>query len=310
MKKVLLSAAVIFGAYFATAQTCTVGLTETTAYDDFSSDTDPGDENGGLFLFGEDELAGDDNPNFKAVLTRNATAGKLDIVLTQAQGEYVPFGVAFGDDNYLDLSANAKFSFEFTNSGTADVIVRINIKDANGKLIDSYASVAKNGSTAWYAGVYEHTIEKEVKAGKTEVFSGDFTGGYFADFGNEMIVGGFDFAKVTNIQFTVVNSANTGDPAYAPLALTDYPVSIGYYKVGCGDEVGTKSAVKLETAVYPNPATSVVHFGQTLTNVAVYNSNGILVETLNSASSINVESFKSGVYLINSTEGSTRFVVK
>jgi hypothetical protein len=75
-------------------------------------------------------------------------------------------------------------------------------------------------------------------------------------------------------------------------------------------EVATKSAVKLKTAIYPNPATSVVNFGRTLTNVSVYNSNGILVETLNSASSINVESFKAGVYLINSTEGSTRFVVK
>jgi len=62
--------------------------------------------------------------------------------------------------------------------------------------------------------------------------------------------------------------------------------------------------------VSPNPANSVVNFGQTLTNVNVYNANGILVETMNSASSINVSTFKSGVYFINATEGATRFVVK
>lgn len=72
----------------------------------------------------------------------------------------------------------------------------------------------------------------------------------------------------------------------------------------------TKNAAQLKTAVYPNPATSEVNFGQTLTNVSVYNANGVLVETLNSASSLNVSTFKSGVYFINATEGATRFVVK
>jgi hypothetical protein len=301
----------------------------------------------GIFTYSNKDVVAD---GFGLTVSRNMDAGQLDLNVIQLKGKYEPFGFIFGTycvdgsekDFTLDLSKNAIIDFsvkvntftDFVSEGggtpTNDKGVQIKIQatDINGvSLVFDKKSLTetKVADNAWK---YEIGVSGDgsqpsnnflsgsnsLKAGESvhisynlkDAVPGNDDSNAPATDGRE-----FDYSKVAAIKITFANANKDTKSGYDPYK-SEGSYTITNFKLGSleGDEVATKSAVKLETAVYPNPATSVVNFGRTLTNVSVYNSNGILVETLNSASSINVESFKAGVYLINSTEGSTRFVVK
>lgn len=311
MKKVLLSAAVVFASYYASAQCPSSGFGGTAVADDFSSVENPSNEDGseGLYLWEDVALGGDAlNPNFAYTGTR--TGSELDVVVTQAYGEYVPFGVSFGDGPVtLDLSSDASFMVTATNEGDSTIKFRMAIQDINDVNIDTYAE----GLSFPFADAWKYTIEISLAPGETGTLEGTYAGGAYADYDNTGdYVTGFDFTQVKAILFTVANANQNAGDGYKNYAIEDYPVSIDYYKIGpCEDITGLFSqANEIKTAVYPNPATSEVNFGQTLTEVSVYNAQGLLVETLTSASTLNVSSYKTGVYFINSAEGSTRFMVK
>lgn len=70
------------------------------------------------------------------------------------------------------------------------------------------------------------------------------------------------------------------------------------------------SSVKSSVSVYPNPATTQVNFETTLENVTIYNVVGLQVYEAQSASSVDVSSFDSGVYFIQHAAGTTRFSVQ
>lgn len=61
---------------------------------------------------------------------------------------------------------------------------------------------------------------------------------------------------------------------------------------------------------FPNPASSVVNFTQRLTNVVVLDATGMEVEKINSATELNVSSYKSGIYLIKAEQGIAKVIVK
>ena len=62
--------------------------------------------------------------------------------------------------------------------------------------------------------------------------------------------------------------------------------------------------------MFPNPATSTVNFTEVLNNVSVYNMNGAVVETLSSATTLNVSSYEAGFYFINADNFSGKVIVE
>lgn len=309
MKKVLLSAAVIFASYYASAQCPTSGLAATAAADDFSSVDAPSNTDGtGLYLWDDVALGTGDNADFAYSGVR--TGSVLDVTITQPYGAYVPFGVSFGDGPAtIDLSADASFEVTATNDGDSTIKFRMAIQDINDVNIDTY----EEGLSNPFGDAWKYTIEIPLGPGETGTLSGTFAGGAYADYDvTGDYVTGFDYTQVKAILFTVANANQNASDGYKNYALEGYPVTVDYYVLGpCEDITGVFSkANEIKTAVYPNPASSEVNFGQTLTEVSVYNAQGLLVETLTSASSLNVSSYETGVYFINSAEGSTRFMVK
>jgi len=246
-------------------------------------------------------------------------------------------------DFTVDLSKNAVVSFKINNSGTSDIEVKVQIQDANGIALafdkavktgklgdDDLANLYKYEIGATQSGTYGAGSKGKVLAGESLNFSYDFMNAVSAEFvlnpssefgckntPKYVCTDGtcFDYTKVKALTITVVNATGltpAADNCYGKVALTDYPVSlenvvIGTKPTGTGlFDFSSKNAFD----VTPNPASTTVSFGKRLTNVAVYNAQGILVETLATASELNVSSYKAGVYFINAAEGTARVLVK
>ncbi|MCR6638681.1 MAG: T9SS type A sorting domain-containing protein [Sporocytophaga sp.] len=263
MKKLLLSGLLVAGLFSAKAQNCAnVGLSSSALYENFSSAEDWSSTDGtkGIYPFGDpDGGEGDENPNFYATVTRNPVTGTLDVTQSQAAGEFVPFGLALGEDVVIDLSQNSTFSITATNPGDLDIKIRIAIQDINGNLVNSYADASEPDC-------YLSQIEKVIPAGATETLEGNFAGGFNATYpGGEdengdpigcVLVQNLDYTKVNTILITVVNNAQGGAPDWLQEALPDYSFSIDEVRVGdCATITGMKSAAALVSSskLYPNP---------------------------------------------------------
>ncbi len=329
MKKILLPAFFIFTVSFVNAQTtsCTVGLTATSAYDNFSILAPPSTNAGsgsGLYEWGEDSLAGDANPEFKAVVKRNITTGTLDATITQGQDKYAPFGIAFGDDNgavaggkpfFIDMSTDKTFSVIVTNKSTTETIIfRMTVQDTLGHEIDTYAAGAADLTK-----IYNYTIEKPIGAGATVTLGGTYEGGgkagYCCNGDNtaNTFASTFDFTKVKGMYFTVTNSANTGAPSYFRLALTNVPISIDAVRLGgsCVIPAGISDVVGYTNAnLYPNPTSDVANVTLDLKQVSdvkisLSNIFGKQVKVVTDGrfssvnEQINVSDLAKGVYTVN-----------
>lgn len=298
----------------------------------------------GIFWW-QDTLTTDNG--FLSRYAKNTTDGVLTYTLTQEDKAYEPFGVGFGeykkDGNVkpftVDLTTNAVVSFKLKNLGTETIEIKVAIQDINGKTLGFdnafKTDEAPDGDLYKYeigytgTGNYGTSAAESVSIVKnTEVdFSYDYkkanSSSYVlnpdSEFGcNDKVINEattFDYSKVKALTITVVNSAGMAGGAsdcWSKQGLTNYQVSIKNLKVGTPPQGTGLFDFSSNNAfeVYPNPASSEVTFGKRLTNVAVYNAQGILVETLTSASELNVSSYKAGVYFINASEGTARVLVK
>lgn len=83
-------------------------------------------------------------------------------------------------------------------------------------------------------------------------------------------------------------------------------------RIELGDApVGLDNGVKGESiSAYPNPATTKVSFEQELENVTIYNVVGLPVYEAQSATSVDVSTFDSGIYYIQHSLGTSRFTVQ
>ena len=213
---------------------CQPGQSTTGIYDDFTLEEAPFHLEGGVFFWGEAELAGDNNPNHRSVLTRNATAERLEINLTQGQDEYVPFGISFGETSPgvnipIDLTNDATFEIEITNTSNQDIKLALAIQDINGNNLNTNSTAAAET----FANAWQYEIATNIPAGESATFTGNFEGAFFADYNNSELVATFDYTKVTTFMFTIVNQANTGTPNFQPLSLTN--VGIQLHSVRLGD---------------------------------------------------------------------------
>jgi hypothetical protein len=294
MKKILLSMLAAGFYTLSSAQWCPTGADE-----DFTSTTDQTN----LYPWGGTPASNLDR-----------TTGKLTFTIDQAQGAYEPFGISFGDDggtppvpNTIDLSGDATFSATLTNNASYDVTFRMAPQDINNVTVDTYAAgVSQPFSDAWM-----YAIQVNVPAGGSATISGTFAGGAYANYGTSSF-DACDLTQIKGINFTIIQTANTGAPSYQPLAIVGQTfalddVSIGSCTVG---SVNLAAANIASSKLYPNPVSDLANIELNLKSasdvkVTVSDMMGKEVAvvangnytTLNET--INVANFSKGIYTVN-----------
>jgi hypothetical protein len=230
------------GAIFSTvqltnAQTCSPNFTPTGLYDDFTTKEPSNTDKSGIY---NSSVASDNSqsPNFKATITRDTTNHKLNVSLTQQQGQFAFFKTSFGNVGgstsgkpfYTDLSKNSDFSVNITNKSLSETIkFRMVLVDSAGKEIDTYADYS---SDADFSNAWKYTVEVTINPGKTVSLTGSFANGAKANWVTRQYETGFNFKKVAAIHYIVYNQANIGAPSYDPLSLTNTPLTINSIQVG------------------------------------------------------------------------------
>lgn len=315
MKRILLSALALTSVYFAKAQ-CTANVNTLGFYDDVSTDAELGNDalgtGGGLYWWDEPTLGGDDNVNFQATRsTRSSATGAEVYTVTQNYAEFVPFGIGFGDSNgdgsgtayTIDLSGDATFSFTCKNNDPDSTIkIRIAIQDTDGDVIDTYSSA---DGVAW-GDIWQHSIEWVVAPGATVTCSGDFTGGYYANYGPNTADQNVDFTAIKGVNFTVINNGQNVADNYNHWGFADVEIEIDNVKVGNCTATGlslSESAVATTVAPNPTSGAAVVSYPAQSGDVTVSVSDlvGNEVATASgSATSTNIDAsgLASGLYIV------------
>ena len=322
---------------------CNSGYSAEGIKDDFSLSSDPYSSEGGVYAWGEEELEGDDNPNFRALLARDAQKQVLEIDVTQGEGEFVPFGFSFGEDQIktIDLSNDASFELIFQNPSSVDVNVALALQDINGNLINTYAEAqGEDFEDAWKYG-----ISASVNKGAIYSFKGDFSGGYHANYKSKTYESTFDFTQVATLLITVTNQKNDGAPTFAPLALDQVTLLLDDLRLGncalamndnnkdCNGDIngfaeidncdvcaGGNTGVEANQCVTsalptitkhaieisPNPSKGLYHLSE-LINWTIYNMQGNLV-LKGYGNVIDLSDEKNGMYVLKTTNEFTRIV--
>lgn len=204
-------------------------------------------------------------------------------------------GYRSGDDG-IDVSAVAsqKIKVEVNISVAANLIVEGVF--GSGGVAGNY-SVNIDGDTTWNAAVAlsegENVIELPYWPGfsSSKVDLAAASSGKNGLFGLDLYFRDGSDAAVALPQGTVINIKRI---------VVGEDLTVGF----------NNSSVKSSVSVYPNPATTQVNFETTLENVSIYNVVGLQVYQAQSASSVDVSSFDSGVYFIQHAAGTTRFSVQ
>ncbi len=324
MKKLVLSVFSLAVALSANAQTCVSGYTPTVIFNEFSSNTDPGTATEGLYAFGKDALGGLENPNFKAAITRDSAASALKVVVTQAEGEYIPFGISFGGDpatpNTANFTTDATFAIKVTNkSAKTKIRFRMALQDINNVNADTYAKGKLDPST-----FYTEIIELKVAAGASATLEGTYAGAGQANYNppydnSTNTFTDVDLTKIKAVLFTVLNDSVNAN--YQGLKLTDLPIEIDYVRVGKCTRVAPIGIVDnssvVSSNVYPNPTSDIANVSLDLKEVSdvkvtlvdIFGKEVKVVTEGKFSSvkeSVNVSDLAKGIYTVNySVNGST-----
>jgi hypothetical protein len=319
MKKLLLSLFLSGTAVYAGAQCSTSGKTDGAIYDDFSSATVPA----GLTYSANPAIAS---------ITRDAANSELDLVVSQAQGDYQAVQISFGKDpvtdktNTIDLSSDATYDLTITNDDPSVTInLGLSILDTNGNYLNVDPKYNDADPTpafeAWNFPINlilspgeSKTMTAGTQAG-AGILSGTFTDAARANWSNSTYETSFDFTAVGTINLIFINNDNTGDPLYQPYTIVDVPIRISDIRIGnCSAVSGllSRSTNKNKINVIPNPASDLVKISYTAEEGAVLihvtDVLGNMVKTIEGTSTeaqINVSDLNQGVYLlsIESSEG-------
>ena len=292
---------------------CFSGYGDYGIKDDFTLENDPSLMSGaGVYSWGEETLAGDDNPNFQAVVNRKSQDEVLEVLITQGQGEYVPFGFGFGGEtpNTINLTEDATFEFVFVNNSEEDVNVSLAIQDSEGQVVNiSSAASGEPFGDAWMYG-----FSDVVKSGATYIFTGDFSDGYYADYSIEEYTSGFDYSAVATVLVTVTNAENTGAPNYQPLPLSSFKLQLDEMRIGdCSsarndnlvtalDDINSKNEIE----VFPNPTTGRLSLSKG-SEWLLFDVLGNVLEE-GSGSELTLSSYSSGVYFLKMEQEMIRIV--
>lgn len=124
----------------------------------------------------------------------------------------------------------------------------------------------------------------------------------------------FDYSNIASFQMTFTDLIwNAGD-CYYHYELTNFKFELSNINIACSDVLGNdkeKILNKHEFIAYPNPTKGgFIQLSATATNIRIYDSFGTEVFSANTASEINVDEFRKGLYTILSSKGTTRFVLE
>lgn len=111
-----------------------------------------------------------------------------------------------------------------------------------------------------------------------------------------------ELAAITEFQLTVNCGAMMG-VCDAALELNSFDFQAVIASVNGNT---AKSSIQL----FPNPASSALNFSTELSNVVIANGLGSVVETINSAQSVDVSNYQSGVYFLQADGFTSTFIVE
>jgi hypothetical protein len=128
---------------------------------------------------------------------------------------------------------------------------------------------------------------------------------------------GFDSSHVAGFQMTFLERSQLASDCYFNFALTDLKFDLTEFQIG-SDNGGVITAANQDKVAnnhtflaYPNPIISGnLKLSEIAENVKVYDALGIEVFSSNTASEINIDEFRKGLYTIKSSKGFARFVVE
>lgn len=326
---------------------CFPGIGPIGIRDDFTLAEEPSRGDGaGIYWWGEATLGGDGAPNFQALIDRNPETEKLEVTISQGEGEYQPFGFSFGGSpqNTIDISSDATFEIEFSNPSDQDLIIALAIQDVDGRVLNTNSKAGGEPfSDAW-----RYPFSTKIHAGATIVYSGDFAGGFNADYNQGAFDPTFDYTQVATVMLTVTNQENSGAPNYTPIGFSQVLVEINELRFGdcstatndnakdcngvyngeafiddcnkcAGGNTGmvpnsscvvasNESLSKPIINVYPNPTSGIIHLNG-ISDWTLFNSIGFEVSK-GTNELIDLSNFPSGVYLIKSETSFIRVVRK
>jgi len=252
--------------------------------------------------------------------------GKLSYVMTQRYGKYEPVGVGWGTDKngkqaVLDLSGgNEKITFTFVNTSAYNIELRVALQDSNKFSVNALGDSDDDM-------VFNDENKTTVKAGATLTKTVSYTPAgtdlpYQSVYKYDACSVGTAFGKETSfnpkivsaVTFTVINTLNSAAfDGYKPYTLNNVTFDFTDFHVGAPAVICTglddNNISGKSFKVVPNPATSYVEFPEAQ-NVKVMDAMGKLVYSANTASRMDVSNLTKGVYVIQTSNGASRFVVE
>ena len=210
-------------------------------------------------------------------LTRDSANKRLQVRTTQEKENYHSFGVSFGKDKEgkpytIDLSANGKFSFDITNTGTEGLNVRISCIDTNGRQEDCSAG-------AIWVNPWNYQWQVIVAAGRTVTFKDgtpnnaggminndcNFATGLWGDYVNKIIRNDCDLRHIKSIQITVLNSSISRADNHA-YPLLNGLLSISNFSVG---DTSASASTNPKYITISAPSVVMMNTGGTNKSIAI-----------------------------------------
>lgn len=281
-------------------------------------------------------------------VTRDSANGQVLVTATQAEYQYVPFGVGFGDNggipNTIDLSQNGTWSFDITNHGTENIYLRVACQDNQQRLVDCTPIPNPNNLPFDNLEVWAYQVQIYVAAGAKVTFrAGTPNGagkGYLnnCDFANgswgyytawdpvtqshpgAAVLYTCDLTKIQGISITPMNAAkNPVD--YHALALTNGNFGISNFRVGNTTVAlgASDDIIDNGLKIYPNPAKESLTIKNTRANsdesIQISNHLGqpVYTNTFNFSNKdlkINTQGFPAGMYVVRVGKKSQSLVIE
>lgn len=111
-----------------------------------------------------------------------------------------------------------------------------------------------------------------------------------------------EFAAITEFQLTM----NCG----AMMGVCTIELELNSFEIAAVVASINGNTANSSIQLFPNPASSALNFSTELSNVVIANSLGSVVETINSAQSVDVSNYQSGVYFLQADGFSSTFIVE
>lgn len=269
------------------------------------------------------------------------TSGYVSYTMNQTYGNYEPVGVGFGEGNVLDINnGNAFLGFKFKNTSSKPIKLQVGLQDANKHIINSMAK--KVGSAikpvTSTGQIYTEQVEFVLAAGASVDTVLDFNPKRFdgytpyypeykkdecfrslentPTFPNPVRIRLFDYTKLYAATFTVVSTTRKYDfeDSFKPNSIKNVTFQISKFRVGTQNGLGLndeESNISNILSVYPNPVNNgLLNLNMVVQNIKVLDVLGNVVITSASAKEVNVSSLNKGVYTLQCSKGTSRFVVE